>query len=1515
VLAEARKTGLSTAVYLQRAVANRNGTHLYESSRDILSRYKEAYHLSKALGRPDFDWILKAEHNIGKNGLAILAERAAVYGCTEIVRAKRWYEDVGPWNQRLNAGGAALRECGVFDYPIGDAQNLFDEDGEPAGYGYLGDSRNPCYKPVHKLLPELDFLDACRMHIQVLNTECYIHDVSVRDTRRYSNLFLLRARPYLDRIYTKRAYGKQGFRKGTVKILDEIKEDIRKHFYVRAGEEETVSSRFTTPEPTFSMSFFRNQLAEAREASVLTAATNELERIIEGGSEVEKDEDGNPAPCLTTADVKHIWEKARDRAKKIGSIVHDRITSLFDKFYRVTRAIYEDDRDQAGDPYRIVSELPLKTEKGRGRADIVVFRREAAPTGLRCLWRPVMVIEIKTHSGFEWYLGSETRPSNSRERRGQVLRTVPTFSIKTRPLSDAEWERIAESTPSEQTKGQLNAYAKALGKAFEEAACLKSPPDVLQATLVVDASIDSAETRAMVKPLILELLETFFASDGWMEHKIFEVKNSQQATRMGLVVHDQSVAIGYEPVAIPQEWQPPYDPLYGAEINNRRFILYVSARSPTASGKSAARIASYYHGMKDIRQLCEGRSDTEIVCLDLIDSFQFAPLAERRLRIRSSDEYLNQQEAIQETFKRITFQGLFESVQRVIFENAQPSDVEITLDENSSAPRLVVVTGWDRLKEATPSIYRERLDLLIAHILKSIPDEDDTTVLWFTSAVTYPRKSVSYFANCVLPFYSDSLLKGTVTEILWNLPCAPQMALKPEQWGLPNIGKAPMYDDIRTIINQNSTGFGVNLTHIPPLLGWSAKFRTEEYDKDTIELPLSAQQAVPDLHLRERMNALALTLVPWLTELWPSTALSFEEKEQFAEEILETISQEQYRGDPAFLIISRELPHTSESCLSLLDRLRFRFHASRAGKSYAEFTAQRINAQRMYRSTQSSKTEERPSAKPKSTRTPQAQETVLFGQVIESTDPEIPYTIIIVSDPRKPPRLLVGVFRIWSRMTSSPTMWALTDISSCVEPLRELVKLAPRRNLVFRTARDCIYGWQSDYERSNLQFLGRVGFIRGAQIGRVGILRGLRIESAQPPPVTPESATILDRLSEDVTLAVNMLLSMFEQRYDVQLHLDWDENACNVTFLDSDRETLASVAHTSTSALTNTLRLTRHGLPVKVDANHAFFWNRFTDIDYGGLSLAAVVAETYIPRDSSIRLPATLSALTSLPERSPVKVKIEHDKELCPIAQGNGHEHGKCWRINSEGGDKPLQDFFDGVFDDRQILLILDPRKLILGEDIYPLQLKVEGSLRKYPHMILRESPLIAKVLRRSGYRSREVPPGTYLQSEDQKWSIEFTLVEPYSGWNARSTLTGELWRNNSFTIEPDYTNRLSEEVERLLNSIATEIPFSEIHEPELLRGRLRSRLKAMGFKDDRIRVELKISREGEVFTEKVQRAEGDKRILSAYSYTLSRDTHRQAFMEGIDKSLGSPPLSDYEIINREEYLEELGKLLDELGI
>ena len=180
VLSQAIRKGLSAAVVIQGRIQSKITKHLYDSSLRIWREATEKYRKSS-----DFQHIQGAENNIRKNGLQMLFEKAAAYGNTEVHRVKSSYDSVGPLNQLFNIGGATLREFALAMYPFPDAQELLSGKS-----GYPQSSHGPEVVPTHAI-PELDFIDCVRQHVQVLCTHCYIFDVSNSDAARYVTLFSL----------------------------------------------------------------------------------------------------------------------------------------------------------------------------------------------------------------------------------------------------------------------------------------------------------------------------------------------------------------------------------------------------------------------------------------------------------------------------------------------------------------------------------------------------------------------------------------------------------------------------------------------------------------------------------------------------------------------------------------------------------------------------------------------------------------------------------------------------------------------------------------------------------------------------------------------------------------------------------------------------------------------------------------------------------------------------------------------------------------------------------------------------------------------------------------------------------------------------------------------------------------------------------------------------------------------------------------------------------------------------
>lgn len=1502
-------TGLSTHVYLQGTLKNTVTAHYHESSRSILKRGKEAYYISKAVGNPDFSHVTATENNIRKNGLDLLEENAAAYGCTETKRARKWYEEVGPLNQRLNAGGAALRECAVLDYPMGQGRQLIAEDGSETGYGYHGDSRAPAYNLIHKTLPELDFVDSVRYHIQVLNTDCYIFEVPVRDTRRYSNLFLLRARKYLDNIYTEHKYGEKGFRKGTLRILRELRNDIRRHYNTRSEDSPTVSSSITYHQPTFSMQFFRDAVAEAKRAGVDPLATGELERILRPGTNIIPDAKGKLRPCLRTEDVEHIWKMATDRGRKIGSIVHGHITDLFDSFRSAGDAIRNDDRDRINrDTVRIVAELPLETKLGKGRADLTVFRREVAPQRLKTFYRPQMVVEIKTRSAFDFSLGYDIRPSESRARYGKPPRVVPEFEVEPRPLTKKEWEAVVDEFPRQQTQQQLKAYADALSESFASVSGTEDCAPVIKATLLIDPSTSNPESRKTIRALILHALDTIQTEGKIEERMVFKVDKQPADTEMVLVVHKQNYSQDNIGEVVPPEWRPAYDPLFGSGSRKMRFILHLSAASIGSSGKSAARISGYHHGMRLLYEIVHNKPQTDLVWFDLADDFQYGPLAEVRLRLRTPDEEHDSPEELYGLFERIRFEGLFSEIQRYLYEDGFLPDIRHHLGEPRDSDRIIIVSGWDRIRESTPAPYRKRLNMLLGHILRQIPDIEKTTILWFDLPVRYERVSSAYRMRCFLPFYDNSLLRGEVTEMMWNLPCPPPDVLDPDEWYLPVIPKTPMFDDIRTIIKQKADGFEVSLAHVPPLANWADKFRTEDFSNKGPP-PVSIDKAVPRLQIRNKIKGLALSLLPWLAELHPGQIVSLENDTKRAGEFVRSYVSSQLPSLDDIAVTSEHKARTNPQS-NELDQIRFRTCVPRTGKSFQQMTAGKINTHRLYRSEEETRTKRRPSH-PIVTSLSQNDEQFLFGQLIEVEELLSPMTILAIENPKDPAQLLVGFFSSDRRKDGRGFEWGIIDLASSSNDLTKLVQNSPRINLLLRHDGETLISWAMDSDSQDWYLHGMMEVIPGEKLGSSGILRAVRLSDCKGPSTYPK-ATVPEEFSGRVDEAIRRVLSLSEDAERVSIRLDWTEIGCTAEIVNADEKSIATLTYRHTANLVNVLTLTKNGSPIRLDTGELVYWDRFSGIAYGELSIMGAMAETYIPDTAPVNLPAKLSDISSLPEGTVLTVEIVHNQEQCPISTHSKRSHGRCWSVNMLSDDEETRTIFQGLYTDRELYLLLSPKKMLIGNQICELEIEVPSSLQEGEGIVLRESGFVTRLLPDSAPRYTRLTPGTYVREDTQKWRVSISVNRDHLIWSGQSSLTGDNWKKKTYTFPLDYARQLSEVQEELWNAVTLEIPAEKLENPRLLKSSMTTILQGQGFSDGPLKVKIELTKTRNTLTQTIRKAEGDCSIIETQEITINPNEHKETLTDAIYYQMEEGLLSRFEIVNKDGFLETLNELLDQ---
>lgn len=1437
VMAQAVRTGLSTTVFIQGAIKTQQTQHLYESSLSTWRAASKMWLLSVKAGRPEFHRFTEAERNIRKNTLQMLYERAAGYGNRETTRIKSWDDTVGPMNQRLNIAGAALREFAMTTYPFPIPEDVSSEGVPISGrtgtaIGYRVSSFGPAVGLIHKTLPELEFVDAVRTHLQLLATHCYVHDVPLNDTMRYCNLFLLRARPYLDYIYSEHRYGLPGFRASTLKVLKELENEISKTYAVRKGDTPTVTSELEVKPPRLNVGFFAKQIAEARSAGIDEMVLGELERILKGGSITEVDDEGGSMPCLTDDDVAHIWDSVARRARRRGSRVHRHISHQFPGFWSMERAIRAGDEVHGTDEYVLCSEIPVDTSAGKGRADLVLLRREAAPTGLRILWRPVMVIDIKTKSAYTWQLCHERRRSLSREKHRLPQRVVPDFSFRFRSLDDTEWAAVVAATPTPSSIQQLLLYAEAISGTYRAVAESDELESVLKGTLLLDVMEDTTETRSMIRALVIKAFESTVQNSGKVPRTLFEPCLPEGKARLAAVVHSQDMAPKRQHTVIPRCWKPTSDPLEGALLNDRRFILYLSGESPTSSGRSAARIAMYYDALNLLHKLAEVCGAQQVIWLDLLDEFTQPLLAEARLRLRfrsRSDRDKRQCQPKHDAeffFNRVKVCGLFAAVESYLFHKGSPPSISPHINTDRSGKRVVAVSGLDRLEASVPEYCRNRLTELVTNLLEQIPNDARTTVLWMGVPVPAEANSPVYSTRAYLPFFDNSPLVGHVTEIVWNLPVAPASEFNPAGWALPVHPEAPFRDEIRVLIAQNAIGFDIQLTVAPPLAGWSERFHAGRVKAVRVLDRDQHEPVVPDSETRDQMKTLALTLLPWLADLWPKARMRVQGRQVSARELLNKIGSRtgiriktvQFRYE------SSDISPSAES--SLLDRLKMCPIGVKMGRSFAEYSIGRINSRRLYHRPNKLKTTPRRTlGGPNQIMDVQNEASVWFGQYIDCSDLEMSGVLVILDSPDSAGRMLVGFFAADSKPDAEGYVWSVHQPELLKNILESDFTRQARTAVKFARMNDGYASWILEPREKEWRPDSFFRFVAGRR-GRVTMLRALMsirdsIEDSATPPVDELPTEFSDRVFRTLTALKRRINTTMNGTVSLSLQ----EGGCIVSI--SDREGVEhKIRVHGTADLIDLLKWPfKSGQPIRLPSGACLYWSPFDDIDYGNIPLAGLLAETRITNEMAPHIVPLLSDVLDSTTREKVTLVLSHDERICPLAKGLADNHGKCWRIEPVKKVRGLNRLLAKPLSDREVYDILYPGTVFSNGARYDVELMFSDEYHSPEFLALRESPLILRLLRRSGYNVSPLYPGTYINARHQKWMVSFTVSDGSIDWGLVSTATGSYWGGRTYSLPFNSAAGISHIVKRFISVVTKAVPARDILELDVLTDKIRTEL------------------------------------------------------------------------------------------
>ncbi|MGY5853919.1 MAG: hypothetical protein RTU92_10160 [Candidatus Thorarchaeota archaeon] len=1536
VLTRAVKAGLSATIRLQRSIVNKMTKEFYERSLENWSVRQQVYQITKERGTPDFSYISKAEASIRNNTRLIFYEKAARYGYTEVSRQKNADDTVDPLNQRFNACGTVVRENSETMFPLPDPIDFGTytrRDGKGRKKyrrkGYEGSSFGPKVILAHPDLPSLDFGDAVRSHNEYLATICTIHNVPVRETTRYSHLFYLLVRPYLEYLYSEFKCGRANFQKGVNWALRQVKDLI-----LDAGYRPTLYDKHTvTKELEFEQSekkdvktFFKRQENEARVFYGDHPAVVELSRLVgglgdddtvdekskSGTAEAREDDDS----ILTTKDVEHIRNEAAKRSRIAGSIMHRRISDLFSSPWHLNDIILSGDRYTHSSDYIIISEVPIQTSHGTGKVDLILCERAISDDGKRVFWRPAFVLEIKTRLGQSWYVDADYKESEVRPEGSSLQRVVPRFPLNDYPLSDNLWESIVQSTPTPVAHKQLEIYCQALNESYWNVAQQKTC-HILRGVVVIDASSDITEVRKVLEQLIIHGYESVKSRVRRLRRTVF-IPSKKDNCRVALVLDEQPGPKRNDAGLIKVPWDQVYTPFMVKTKIKRRFLLYLAGHSPTSAGQSAAWNARYYHGLQMLYEMKRTQKNANIIWIDLASQFNKPQLAEARLRLRPrgySDEELSkvQPEHIREFFENIEVKGYLNEVLSFIYRDGETPSFELNTRKKK---RLIVVTGADTLRDATPTSHRERLTVLLDHLLGILPDDENTIIVWFDSPVPSVEKALPYSSRALLPYYEVSSLGELVTEIIWNLPVAPKGAVQPDKWRLPIIGNSPMYDDIRVIIRHSPDDFQMELIHVPFLRGWSKRFRNKGTGLVTRERELD--DIVPDRTARNQMKLLSLTMLPWLVKLWPQVALSEDPTETIVQNVSQLVLK--YRGGLSSPTIIKDVLNESlDNSPSLFDLLRFRLPKSVDALSYQMMTAGRINSQRLYRSprklqTQPLQTISDPTPVQEVSAEEELEQEWVFGVKFKSEDEDILHWWMVVQDPNHPSRMLVGCF------TDKPPdkngfLWSETRHEVLNQQSIEGILALPQTNVICRANEQGLETWIIGPD-GELDHAGRLE-VKGRGYGIVGQLLAIKQTLTQSTGAEPD---FLKRLSESPAERLKESLQRYHRSITsptpVSVHLMMKDNVCQVLFQDPDDIILQDIKVEYTSDLIGLLRWPiAKSKAMYIDAGVHVTWNIFHDIDYGELEFIRPYVAYKAARTTPEWLPERV--IQFFDESETIEVSIEHDHSICPLVVGpERKDHGACWRIGLPNDCPDAVRYQLGrPMTGEEINGLLAPGRLFTGR-LYRLKVNLPKVSEKDESVVFHEERYIRMFLRGHDMILRRLISGTYLRVKDQKWIVQLSDIDSgHVRWSAQSTVTGLYFRGDHHVVELSHGGSASEECKKILEVITSEIPADRIVDYDSLKDQVLLKLKSIGYSHKSPRCEILFSELSDTSFKIVITPVGGSRMEPLYSLTveLTGKEETENVMDAIEVNLSEGEMSVFNIRGEDRFKKRLRRWLEQV--
>ncbi|MHA2023653.1 MAG: hypothetical protein ACTSWQ_08340, partial [Candidatus Thorarchaeota archaeon] len=803
-------------------------------------------------------------------------ETTASYGNTETKRIRNEREGiVGPLNKLINIFGAKLRDYFLLLYSLNTPVKIGKQKKKTV-WGYVSEEFGLVPVAHGADLAELDLADMIRSHGRELCRKSFIFGVPPKDFDSYALLLIRRLTPFIDYIYSDTQIGSECFSRPRINIskisrhekcADEILRELvdEMNGLYATGSTHRVFPTMTRKEGAPpKKEFFQDQIKKLREGSKNVPKEESRRYLIWARFLKKLTPEKNSK--LRDQDAKHLYDIVRNKVRWEGIRYHSLITDGLPQAYSAKSIIMDGERFlQSGEDMLLVGESRLGTTEGPGRMDLALFVRTVITNpkkpGQLVVMKPVAVFDNKTKTAFNWEIGTK-------KTKGKRKKTIARFTVRKRGLTDDEWNDAISEVPAPGDLQQLTLYASGLVREYQKLTGDETVSDILKGVVLLDTQFDAGMNRSVVRLLLKGLIENQGLLNSPKDCERLLVRSKDPvAQRAALILlspdEEQFVVLNSE--REPQEVVELYDPFSKSRNATIQHILYLSARSVSNSGFTAAWLAQYWHGLQYIQQLSSEIDDASVTWLDLSGELCHVELAKRRLRIPYQDKNL------QDFFDKINIIDMSPDINRFLFHGGNLPDIASILSKGKEGEKkiIVVVSGWQWIEDSLPPRLRSILEELERYCVQAINSVGSTTV-WFLQPRPDERTSERYHSRCLLPFWDSSEHRFHVTKLVWNLPVRPYTSLQ----------TTPMLDDLRVIIKQTEESVETELVEVPPLENWSARFWSKKSKRTSKKKgqtgtrgrnALSAEDVIKMKEFRKELIYDSIDLIPWLCTLQPKS--------------------------------------------------------------------------------------------------------------------------------------------------------------------------------------------------------------------------------------------------------------------------------------------------------------------------------------------------------------------------------------------------------------------------------------------------------------------------------------------------------------------------------------------------------------------------------------------------------------------------------------------------------------------